>query len=511
MKLSNRILLFSILCASIFYFSACQNNITPSLEESIAPYLELQSIEEASNSTITVNRGNALQFDSYFAFDISKIHANPFLKEGFTEGWCLEWNQPIAQNNDSHHGIQMYSTYGSSNWKPANYLMNIRSEIQAADPSITYKEIQVALWSVIESPAFDLDQVLQNGQMPSRLMKDGQPNFSVKKVKEIVNRVRSEVSEFDYNEQTSFFVFAHTGEDTQDVGVIKDPDSGINCDCSNPVEQSDGTIIIRDGETRCLDREFNGSVQFETGGTLNVCSTAHFQNISGNQPGIVNITETADVTVGNWNNNYSSDEINNWGALSFTGWTTVNQGKLTNYGDVTVNGGLNQNNGSILNHGKMEVSQAVNLNNTGNVNEGTWTIGGALTLNSNSDLTNSCRIESDQLMVNGSYKTEDGAFTNVSNQVTVNSSGLIDYSGDNVMLSASSVMLNGSIANSGSNNLLNLLGALNSNSGADITSTGSQLGVCATNFASLPGAFQVTDGCNFVIPASTCNPNGFNN
>lgn len=511
MKLSKRFLLLTMVCTGLLYFSACQNNVSTTLEDSVAPYLELQSIQEASNSTVTVNRGAAMQYDSYFAFDISNIETNSFLKEGFTEGWCLEWDKPIAQNNDSHHGIEMYSTFGSNNWKSANYLMNIRNEIQAEDPSITYKELQVALWSVIETPAFELDDVLRNNRMPSRLMKNGQPDFSVKKVKQIVNRVRSEVTEFDYDDQASFFVFANTGEGNQNVGVIKDPESGISCDCSNPVTQSDGTIVIHDGETRCLDQEFSGSVQFETGGTLNVCSTAHFQNISGNAAGIVNITETGDVTVGNWNNNSSADEINNWGILNFSNWTNINQGKLTNYNEISVNGGLNQNNGLILNHGNMSVSQAVTLNKPGNLNEGEWIIGGSLTLNSGSELNNSYRVESDQLMVNGSYKAEAGTFTKVNQQVTVNSGGLIDFNGDNGMLSAASVSLNGSISNNGSNNLLNLSGALNSNSGAAITSSGASLGVCSTNYSSLPAIFQVTNGCNFVIPASQKNPDGFNN
>jgi len=203
----------------ILFMGACQNNVNTPIEESIAPYLELQALDEASNATITVNRGETVGFDSYFAFDLSNIKADGIVREGLTEGWCLEWDKPIRQNNDVHHGIEMFNTFGSTTWKPANYLMNIKDELKAEDPALTYKEIQVALWTLIETPAFDLDQVLQNGDMPSRLMENGQPNFDVDKVKAINNRVRSEVAQFEYDSNSSYILFSNM-RDEQNGGII---------------------------------------------------------------------------------------------------------------------------------------------------------------------------------------------------------------------------------------------------------------------------------------------------
>jgi len=215
----NIIGLMGFLILSVFYFGACQDNVNTSIEDSIAPYLELQAIAEASNATITVNQGEAKGLDSYFAFDMSNIQSGGIVREGLTEGWCLEWNKPIRQNNDVHNGIEMFNTFGSTTWKPANYLMNIKNELKAEDPSITYKEIQVALWTLIETPAFDLDKVLRSGDMPSRLMENGQPNFDVDKVKAINNRVRSEVSDFEYNSGSSYILFSNM-IDEQNGGIV---------------------------------------------------------------------------------------------------------------------------------------------------------------------------------------------------------------------------------------------------------------------------------------------------
>ena len=217
----NKISTFAILLlASALYFTACQDSVNPSLEESVAPYLELEAIEGASNTTVTVNRGAAHGLDSYFSLDLSNFETNGLIGEGVTEGWCLEWNKPIRQNNDVHDGVELFNTFGSDTWKGPNYLMTIKNELKASDPELTYKEIQVALWSLIEEPAFNIDKVLQDGRMPSRLMTNGQPNFDVDKTKQIVNRVRNEVKAYTYEPGGPVLVFALTGGSDQNVGGV---------------------------------------------------------------------------------------------------------------------------------------------------------------------------------------------------------------------------------------------------------------------------------------------------
>jgi len=209
-----------LMVAGALFFTACQDSVNPSLEESVAPYLELEAIEGASNTNVTVNRGDVHGLDSYFAFDLSNIESNGLIREGVVEGWCLEWNKPIRQNNDVHQGVELYNTFGSDTWKSANYLMSIKKELKANDPDLTYREIQVALWSLIDTPTFNLDEVLQEGRMPSRMISNGQPNFSVKKTKDIVNRVRKEVGNFEYKPGSPIIVFSRTEDDQQNIGGV---------------------------------------------------------------------------------------------------------------------------------------------------------------------------------------------------------------------------------------------------------------------------------------------------
>lgn len=266
--------LIGLIILGAIFISACQNDINTSFEDSVEPYLELEAIENAGNTVITVNRGDVNNLDSYFAFNLNNTPDHGIVRTGLTEGWCLEWNKAIAQNNDSHGGVEMYSTDGSRTWKPANYLMNIRKELQEEDPDLTYREIQVALWSLIESPAFNLDEILSNGTMPSRMLHNGKPNFDVDKVKMITNRVRSEVSEFNYGPDKRFIVFARTDDTQQNGGIIA---------CSEETAWSDGPRFNQRGGNWSTYTEYSGSEKTVTlfaGQTQNI-GTVTFEPDNG--------------------------------------------------------------------------------------------------------------------------------------------------------------------------------------------------------------------------------------
>lgn len=324
--------LLALLFAGALFFSACQNTTNNSFEDTVEPYMELQAINEASNTTITLNRGDAKGLDSYFSFDISNVNENKFVREGLTEGWCLEWDKPISQNNDVHRGIEMYSTYGSKTWKPANYLMNIKRELKDNDPSLTYKEIQVALWSLIETPEFNLDKVLANNQMPARMMKNGQPDFSVSKVKGIVDKVRSESADFNYGFGSDYFVFAKTGHD----------------------DQNGGHTTTKCGETAWAFGEPYGQdwstyTEYEAGKTVPLYAGQHYHigdvTFSASNGGMVTITIEMNTTGGYQNvsenvkiQGYSDIPPNSPGGLgSFDHKVTVAQGTTTFSTDVPKN------------------------------------------------------------------------------------------------------------------------------------------------------------------------------
>lgn len=240
----------------LFALSSCDNSMNTDIEKSLSPYLELEAIDEASNTTLTIRKGEAAGLDSYFAFDVSNIESNGIISEGLVEGWCLEWDKPIASNNDQHDGVEAYSTFGSEKWKPVNYLMSIKNQLKRNDPSLTYREIQVAIWSLIDVPRFNLDEVLATGRMPSRLIKNGQPNFSVTKVKEIVDHVRSNADAYTYSEKSPYMVFARTDDNSQNGGFVP-CESGDADQCEGYVSIS-GTVYVDGNSNEIKDSSESG-------------------------------------------------------------------------------------------------------------------------------------------------------------------------------------------------------------------------------------------------------------
>lgn len=217
-----------------FYITACQDNVSSNFDDSIQPLTELSLIPETTNTSIKVKQGSAHGLDSYFAFDLSNIQSNSIVRDGVTEAWCVEWNKPIRYDGIDYKDIEMYSTYGSEKWKPVNYLMNIRNELKSEDPELTYREFQVAIWSLIDNPGFDMDGLLKNGEMPSRLMHNGNPNFNVTKVKKILDKVWSESKDFKYNKTSKFLAITNKGSKEQNGGI--------------PVEKCRGETAWADGD-----------------------------------------------------------------------------------------------------------------------------------------------------------------------------------------------------------------------------------------------------------------------
>ena len=55
---------------------------------------------------------------------------------------------------------------------------------------MTYREVQVIIWSLIENPSFNVDQINEYENLPSSIYSNGQAHFDVQKVKNIVADVR---------------------------------------------------------------------------------------------------------------------------------------------------------------------------------------------------------------------------------------------------------------------------------------------------------------------------------
>lgn len=207
------------LISSMLIIIGC-NSLTGSnddngIDSSLQMVPDITEIEGADNVKLTVNRGG----DSYFTLDLDRIRENNIIANGQSEGWCIDYNKPIDSDGGVYEGLQLYSSFMTKSWRELNYFLNIVDELRENDPELTYREVQVIIWSLMPNPEFDL-QNISNEDLPSRLLSDGERNFSETKVNEILELVMTNYEDFEYEEGSRYAVVIETPFDVQTVITV---------------------------------------------------------------------------------------------------------------------------------------------------------------------------------------------------------------------------------------------------------------------------------------------------
>ena len=203
----------------LFFSNSCEyvSQNDNELSESLEPVEEVSLISGGENATITVNKGGD---QAYFSIDFDNIGPNDVIQNGTGEGWCIDWRKSIDSNGGSYNGIELYSTYLVEEWKPINYLLNIKADLRANDPDLTWRELQVVIWTLRANPEFNLDEVATEDLSSRLLTSDGQPNFSYEKVQEILDIVDAGHKDFNFTPDSKFAVVAATPSDVQTVFTV---------------------------------------------------------------------------------------------------------------------------------------------------------------------------------------------------------------------------------------------------------------------------------------------------
>lgn len=187
------------------------------LEETFEPVEKVIPVSGGDRATLIVNRSD----QTYFTIEFRDITSNSVIENGTGEGWCIDWQKPIDSNGGRYEDIKLYSTFQVEKWKPTNYLLNIKDELHNNDPDLTYREMQVAIWAMQGFPEFDLDEIeISTEDIPSRMMTNGEPNFSFEKVRAILERVNNEYRNFEFTKGTKYAVIAETPADVQTVITV---------------------------------------------------------------------------------------------------------------------------------------------------------------------------------------------------------------------------------------------------------------------------------------------------
>jgi hypothetical protein len=148
---------FALACFILaFGFISCDmNESTVGTFEDLANKLpNLTPIPGAENATLNVTRTNN---ESYFKVTVSNISGESTIKDGDYFAWCAHWSNPINTEGEEYNGVSLFSTLSDKNWNRLNYLLNQRRSYYENIPGATYKEIQAAIWKLIEYKKYDIE------------------------------------------------------------------------------------------------------------------------------------------------------------------------------------------------------------------------------------------------------------------------------------------------------------------------------------------------------------------
>lgn len=193
---------------------SCNTNSTDDTEiiNSLEPVEEISLVPGAENASITVNKGQ----NSYLSVEIGSINNDEFTGLGTLEAWCIDWRKPLDISNGVYSGIQVYSTFQVEKWSRINYLLNILDDLRDEDPELTFREIQIVVWALRLNPEFDPDNI-EVDDLPSRLLKNGKPDFDIQKVEHILNRIEQNHTSFDFVAGTRYALVLETPADVQTI------------------------------------------------------------------------------------------------------------------------------------------------------------------------------------------------------------------------------------------------------------------------------------------------------
>lgn len=217
MKRIANLIIFFLAVTVLFTTISCKNNVAgedPELSESLDLVEEVSLVQGGGSATITVNLNKDNR--AYFNLGFSNIGTNSVIANGVGDGWCIDVWKPINDDGGIYTDIKLYSTYKVDKWRPINFLFNIKEELQKNDPSLSWLEFQLVIWSLRTNPKFDLDEV-NIEDLPGEFHTNGEPKFSVKKVNELLNIVESGYRTFNYPDGSKFAVIAAMPPDTQTV------------------------------------------------------------------------------------------------------------------------------------------------------------------------------------------------------------------------------------------------------------------------------------------------------
>ena len=141
----------------VFIFVSCDTDENPvgTLEEAVERIPDVQLIDGADNATVNV-RSDRVR--SNYRFSVKNLAPNSNIPGGVFYAWCVEMEKPISTNLDLT-GSKLYRTDKDPVFNKLAYIINNRGTLERQNPGLSWKDIQVAFWVILETEDMKLEKI----------------------------------------------------------------------------------------------------------------------------------------------------------------------------------------------------------------------------------------------------------------------------------------------------------------------------------------------------------------
>lgn len=189
---SIRLSIFGLLI--LLFFQSCNDYSSSGIEQSVE-FLE-STVPVAEAQEVTMDLRSGTNSFALHLIELSNIKPNPVISNGQKKAWCIEWD--VSSINGVQQNVKLHSTEGKAYWNKLNYLLNRIEDYKQSYPGISYKEIQIAIWSVVDYKPFSIDEIPGYKNFPSSFYKDNEYRFDVSMAEEIIEDVSKNASVTGY-------------------------------------------------------------------------------------------------------------------------------------------------------------------------------------------------------------------------------------------------------------------------------------------------------------------------
>jgi hypothetical protein len=203
---------FALLVAAVFFNGCNPSNSVSPIDDLIDQIPGMTLISGAENVAITVNRNNST---AYYNVNLAGLDAEAISLAGDYKAWCTQWDISIGSNNAVYEAAKVYDIAGEGYWKNVVYLVNQADVYLAADSTLQWTELQVAVWAMINHKKIELTQDFITG------LDNEFSDVRIDVVRQVIADVDVKINGWDFTQLDNNILYVEISDDVQDLVIVR--------------------------------------------------------------------------------------------------------------------------------------------------------------------------------------------------------------------------------------------------------------------------------------------------